>query len=236
MARSMASLLPMYPLRIAEFPDRAWASARAFPHHLARVPLPRRRQRLVEVVDGEDDLPLRGGESAEVAQVGVPAALDADPGGRGASQVGRHREGRAPVERERGADHPPVSQREQVREASLLGLQDQFDRIPPIARGRPGGVRFPRAGRSQRLALGIPLGPCHELPLPAGGHWPLLVRGSASRGVTSRRIDLSARRYSKFSMRAESFFPGRQNLNTSPTTGPCDSTSHLNSVRLSPDE
>ena len=60
-------------------------------------------------------LPLRSGEAAEVTQVGVPAALDADSGGRGGRQVGRHGEGRPAVERERGADHAPVAEGEQLR-------------------------------------------------------------------------------------------------------------------------
>ena len=58
------------------------------------VPLPGRREGLVEVVDGEDDVALRGGEAAEVAQVGVAAALEADAGGRGGREVRRHGERR----------------------------------------------------------------------------------------------------------------------------------------------
>jgi len=50
--------------------------------------------------DGEEDPPLRGAKSPEVAQVGVPATLDADPGGRGGSEVAGHGKGRTPVESE----------------------------------------------------------------------------------------------------------------------------------------
>ena len=46
------------------------------------VPLPWGRQGLIKVVDGEDDLPLRGGEAPEVDQMGVSAALHADAGNR----------------------------------------------------------------------------------------------------------------------------------------------------------
>ena len=42
------------------------------------VPLPGPGQRFVQIVDGEDDPPLRGGEAAEVAEVCVPAALHID--------------------------------------------------------------------------------------------------------------------------------------------------------------
>ena len=132
-------------------------------HHEAgaeplQVPLPGRRERLVEVVDGEDDPPLRGGEAAEVAQVGVAAALDADPGGGRRGQVGRHGERRPPVERERRADHAPVAEREQLGHASLLRRQDHLDRVPPDVGGLPRGVRGPGAGHPQRLARGVLLG------------------------------------------------------------------------------
>ena len=43
--------------------------------HPFDVPLPRSRQRLVEVVDVEDLLPFGGGEGAEVGQMRVPAQL-----------------------------------------------------------------------------------------------------------------------------------------------------------------
>jgi len=43
------------------------------------VPLPRTGKGLIEVVDVEDHLALRGGEQAEVGQVRIPAQLHADP-------------------------------------------------------------------------------------------------------------------------------------------------------------
>ena len=51
-------------------------------HQPLDVPLPRSRQRLVEVVEVEDQGPVGRGVPAEVRQVGVPAELDADAGGR----------------------------------------------------------------------------------------------------------------------------------------------------------
>ncbi len=55
------------------------------------VPLPRTRQRLVEVVDVEDDAPLRRGEGAEVQQMAVTASLNAQAargcGGRSAAML-----------------------------------------------------------------------------------------------------------------------------------------------------
>ena len=50
------------------------------------VPLPGPRQGLVEVVDVEDEATLRGGEHAEVRQVGVPAGLHRDTRLRGVSR------------------------------------------------------------------------------------------------------------------------------------------------------
>jgi len=44
------------------------------------VTVPRSGESLVKIVDGEVDLPLRGGESTKIAR--VPAALDVNPGGR----------------------------------------------------------------------------------------------------------------------------------------------------------
>ena len=158
------------------------------------IPLPWRGQRLVEVVDGEDDPPLGGGEPAEVAQVRVPAALHVDAAGRSRAQVGRHREGRPAVERERRADHAPVTQREQFRHAPLLGGEDRLDRVSPSSGRLPDAMRLPRAGLAQRLAGGVLLRPrprlgtgaagtgpcraaafrgCRRLPILDGGHWNL---------------------------------------------------------------
>ena len=65
------------------------------------VPLPRAGQRLVEVVDIEDDLTLRRAEHAEVEHVRVAAELYGEPGVRGGGEVGGHHQGGAPERRER---------------------------------------------------------------------------------------------------------------------------------------
>src|SRR5204862_6676271 len=72
------------------------------------VPLERAGQRLVEVVDVEDELAVRGLEDTEVREVCVTAELDAQAriGTRG--QVGGHDRGGAPVEGEGGGEHAPV--------------------------------------------------------------------------------------------------------------------------------
>ena len=66
------------------------------------------RQGLVEIVEVEDQVALGRGEHAEVAQVGVPAGLDVQSGAGRGGQVRGHDEGRAPVEGERGHQHPAV--------------------------------------------------------------------------------------------------------------------------------
>src|SRR5271167_1358409 len=89
------------------------------------VPLPGRREGLIEVVEREDDLPLRGGETPEVHQVGVSAALHADAGRRGARQIHRHGERRAPVEGEGRRHHASGAQGTELAEASSDSPQYQ---------------------------------------------------------------------------------------------------------------
>ena len=116
------------------------------------VPFPGCREGLIEVVDGEDDLPLRGGETPEVDQVGVSAALHADAGRRSARQIHRHGDRRAPVEGEGRQDHAPVAKGKEFGEAPLVGLQHQADRVGPIGGGLPGRMRGAWALLTQALA------------------------------------------------------------------------------------
>ena len=128
------------------------------------VPLPGRGQRLVEVVDVEDQLALGRAEEAEVGQVRVPARLHDHPGRRGGGQVAGHGQGRAPVVGERGLHHPAVPHRDQVREpGGTLRLQ-QPDRVSPVGRRLPLGVALSRHLGSRRLAADPALGRGHPLP------------------------------------------------------------------------
>ncbi len=120
------------------------------------VPLPRSGKGLVEVVDGEDDPPLRGGEPPEVGEVRVPAALDVHARRRRGRQVGRHGEGRPAIEGERGADHASVAEREQLGQPPLLGREDHLNRIAASGGRLPLGVRFPGAGLPECLARRVP--------------------------------------------------------------------------------
>ena len=75
------------------------------------VPLPRARERLVEVVDVEHELALGRAEDAEVREVGVAADLGRDPRSGCGREVGRHDHRGAAVERERRREHPAVADR-----------------------------------------------------------------------------------------------------------------------------
>ena len=89
------------------------------------VPLPGRRQRLVEVVGIEDEASLGRGEETEVGDVGVAAGLHDDVRARRASQVEGHHGGGAAVVGEGRLRHTRVAQREQLREpVGLLALED----------------------------------------------------------------------------------------------------------------
>jgi hypothetical protein len=76
------------------------------------VPVPRRGQRLVEIVDVEENVPLRRREAAEIHQVSVAARLHPEPGGRGRRHVGGHDRGGAAIESERRLRHPPEADRD----------------------------------------------------------------------------------------------------------------------------
>ena len=117
------------------------------------VPLERRRQRLVEVVEIEHDAAIGRREDAEVRQVRVSAALDAQPRRRGARQIPRHDRRPAAIERERRGDHPPVADRHQLGHTRRVLLLQDADRIRTISGRRPLRVSLQR----HRLTLGTPL-------------------------------------------------------------------------------
>ena len=150
------------------------------------VPLERAGQGLVEVVDVEDQPPLRRGERAEVGQVRVPAQLHPQPRrGRG-GQVGRHRQRRSPVEGERGHQHPAVPDRHQLRHPRLRLPQQQPDRIPGSpgrnsacdSSGATARASLPRATRSARLSCSAAAARARPRP-DARAPDPLLATRSA---------------------------------------------------------
>jgi hypothetical protein len=70
---------------------------------------------LVEVVDVEDQPPLRGGEQAEVGHVRVAAGLHGQTAARGVGEIGGHGQRGSPEVRERQNGHPAVADRQQLR-------------------------------------------------------------------------------------------------------------------------
>ncbi len=84
------------------------------------VPFPGRGQRLIEVIDVEDDIALGSGKAAEVHQMGVAASLHSEPGVRRMGQVSRHQRRRAAVKRERRLKHSPMANRDEIGHPALV--------------------------------------------------------------------------------------------------------------------
>ena len=99
------------------------------------------------------------GELAEVGDVRVAACLHPQPGDGSRVEVHRHDRGRAPVERERRHGHASVADRQQLPHA-CLGLRfEHRDRIGPVLRRAPFGVRGAgnrAAERSSRTPSFVP--------------------------------------------------------------------------------
>ena len=123
-----------------------------------QVPLERARQRLVEVVDVEDEPPVGGGVHAEVGEVSVPAELDLQSRPRESREIRRHHGRGAAEERERRNEHAPVPNRDELLHARARLRLEQVDRVAPVRRRRPFAVdRAPDLGPCS-LALRSPLG------------------------------------------------------------------------------
>ena len=98
------------------------------------VPLPGRRQRLVEIVHIEHQAPLRRPEDAEVREMSITARLDVEAGPRRCGQIRRHDQRPAAIEGERRHEHPPVANGYQVRHSKLLLAPQQLNGIGPVCR------------------------------------------------------------------------------------------------------
>ncbi|HEY1539894.1 MAG TPA: hypothetical protein VGF63_10890 [Solirubrobacteraceae bacterium] len=116
------------------------------------VPLPRSRERLVEVVDVEEELAFGRGERAEVRQVRVSAQLHAQARGRRRGEVGGHDRCRPPVEGERRDEHAPIAQREELGDRALRLLDEHPDRIRTVRRRLPVAVAGSGRTLAQRLS------------------------------------------------------------------------------------
>jgi hypothetical protein len=118
------------------------------------VPLPRARQRLVEVVEIEHERPVGRGEPSEVRQVRVAAQLRPDAGRGGGGKVGGHDRRRTAVEREGGLEHPPVADRQQLLDPRRPLRHERVDGIGAVRGGRPFGVAGARRGAPGGPAVG----------------------------------------------------------------------------------
>ena len=117
------------------------------------VPLPRARERLVEVVDVEDQPPLGRGEDAEVRQVRVPATLHREARARRRAQVLGHDQRRPAIERERRHEHAPVADRHQLRHT---GLRLALEQRRPDRPGAAGGSNVACSARGTSLRAALP--------------------------------------------------------------------------------
>ena len=106
------------------------------------VPLEGSRQRLVEVVETEDEPPVRRGEDAEVREVRVAAELGVAIPVRGPSaRSAAIRYAAAAEEGERGHQHAPVPDRAELRKTRLRLILEKIDRISAHRRRLPSAVR-----------------------------------------------------------------------------------------------
>ena len=121
------------------------------------VPVERRRERLVEVVDVEDQVPVGRRVHAEVQQVRVTAGLYPDIGAGRVREIPGHRRRRAAEVGERRGGHAPVADRYQIRHPGLGLLLENGDRVGPFRRRRPLRVAGPGHGCAVRSAPGPPL-------------------------------------------------------------------------------
>ncbi len=131
-------------------------------HQSLEIPLPRARERLVEIVDVEDQAPLGRAEEAEVRKVGIAAALNVEAGTRRRREVGGHDRRCAAIERERRGEHAPVADRHELGDARRrLRLEDadrirsvpgRLVRLPWLERGTALRAARPRSARSAAVA------------------------------------------------------------------------------------
>ena len=128
-------------------------------HQPLDVPLERAGQRLVEVVDAEDQLPVRGGEDTEVGQMRVAAQLHRQVGAWRARQVGGHQVGGTAVEGERRDQHSAVTDRDQLRHPTCGLLLEQANRVRPIRGRLPLPMHRQGNQSSRRLLPGRPAPP-----------------------------------------------------------------------------
>ena len=101
------------------------------------VPFERTGQRLVEVVDAEDEIPIGCEKRAEVGEMRVATELNVQPAARTSREIRCHEVGAAAEERERGDEHSAVPDRHQLRNTRGGLLLEQSDGVGAMRAGRP---------------------------------------------------------------------------------------------------
>ena len=157
--------------------------------HPLHVVLERPRKGLVEIVQIEQQLPLRRGEHAEIRQMRIAAQLDAQPRRRRVLEVRGHDLRRTPVERERRNHHPAMPHGHEVGLAGGVLLLEQRNRVGAVPGRTPAPVT--RRGRSAPglLTLCFPLvgaemhDPFRRRHRPSSGSSRVMVQASARRGL-----------------------------------------------------
>ncbi len=140
-------------------------------------------QRLVEIIDVEEDVVFGRIERAEVHQMTVAAGLHRRPGERLMREIGRHHRRRAAQEGERVDHHSLVALGDELGDPLGVGFRQNGDRVPI-----PGAMQFrvslARGPRSQLPALLVSLG----ATLQSCGHGESpgrrMCAGANSRGRT----------------------------------------------------
>jgi hypothetical protein len=103
------------------------------------VPFPRSGKGLVEVVEVEQQLPLRRGERAEVGQMRIAAKLDPNAALWRTGEVRGHDVRRPAIEGNRRSGHAAAADRYELWHPLRGLLLEQGDGILPIGSWRPGG-------------------------------------------------------------------------------------------------
>ena len=101
------------------------------------VPLKRRRQSLVEVIDIEDRQSLGRRIGSEIAEVSVTARLHATVGRRRVGQIRRHHGSCAAKEGEGICTHSPIADRHEFRDPALALFDQNPNRVGPVGRKNP---------------------------------------------------------------------------------------------------
>jgi hypothetical protein len=117
------------------------------------IPLEWRRQRLIEVVDIEDEPALGRGEDAEVQHVRIATRLYPQPADGSVGKILSHDRGGSAEERQRRSHHALMADRQELRHPPSLLLLQNEDRITPAGRRVPSRMLGARHALAQRPAM-----------------------------------------------------------------------------------